>query len=201
MPPVESSQSKSSSEFSPQGFRQRCKEILQSGESGLRLLSEAYLWAGSNLAEIHKLDPKYSQDWLRREIRRVWGIDVKRTVQTAEVLGGGRGAEELRKGFDLMDRIGTGEILETSRRVGFDKLAEAVEDLKDSDGVEEFREIIKRKTEDVTPPEPIRQNWRLRCIALEKQVETLKFENARLRARIADLIKRLQEKGVEVLAL
>jgi hypothetical protein len=176
-------------DFNAGSFLSQVKVLLDAGDQGLADLVEAYNWANAHLKEIHKYFKDYTQDWLKKEIHRVYNADPELYVRAALHLGGSRDRTGMDRGIKLMRRFGYWECYRADKLLGRDQMRALVGKVTDSTTTDKFHEIVDVMAEVLRGKEdkggPIKIDYR-------KEYHRLSAENAKLKQEADDLRKQIE---------
>jgi hypothetical protein len=173
--------------LNPKTFVDEIERRISSSQDNLSWFIDAYLWAQRNLTKIHKHYPEYTNEWLRREVRRLHSVDPQVYVRTARRLGGGSGKKEFEYGRRLVRRFGVYECFRAVRVLTPDQMAEIGRRCEQWD-IDQFSEEVKRidvmNRGDAVPKRGGSLGLREKIEELRQENEELKTENSILRAKL-----------------
>lgn len=166
-------------QFSANSFVGTVESLLSEGEGALAHLVDAYNWGVIHLKEIHRYAKNYQQQWLRREIIRVFNVDPQLYVRVAHHVGGGRTAEQFRKGRVLIQRYGFHAMWRAENMLTNEQMASLPSKINDATTPEDFTRIVDDMAEAhrVKPStDPGKIDYRREYLKLLKENSELKRE-------------------------
>lgn len=128
--------------YIPNGFVQAVGNSIKNGEATLEWCIGAYNWANLHLKEIHKYHPKYTQDWLRTEVKRVFNVDPLLYVRVAHHVGGGRQEKHFSVGQGMLNRFGFFELYRADKLLTQEQMAKLPSLVSNGITVDELHEIV-----------------------------------------------------------
>lgn len=166
--------------FEAKSFVKECQALLQQGATALHTLMERYNWAVVHLKEIHKYSPEYTQDWLSREMTRVFNADPEIYVRVAWNIGGTRDNAGFRLGQSYLKRYGYWECVRADRLLTKDQMRRIPEQVSLDKSVEQFVDVVDTMAEVLRTkrqiPGPDRIDYRKEFFKLQKENTELRVQ-------------------------
>lgn len=184
--------------YTAKDFVTQIKREVRRGESSLSWLTNAYLWANKNLKSIHRYWPKYTQRWLKDEVKRVFNLDVEAYIRVARKIGGGTRSPQIREAFRFMDQIGAWECIRAERVLPTADLKDLIGACNNDTTPGAFRELVRQASFRLEiesprvvavkkPSKPTMARLIADNGALRIKVRKLTEENVNLRSRLQQI--------------